>query len=94
MPASSPRPCARCPSTARIEATFENPSGGPPIVLTKDVTPGRKVYSFTTDALTGIKANKNYNITVRLKSADGKTIETIERQSTRTSTSRCSPTSR
>ncbi len=70
-------PLRTLPENSRIEATFENPSGGLPIVLTKDVTPGRKVYSFTTDALTGIKANKNYNITVRLKSADGKTIETI-----------------
>ena len=70
-------PLRKLPENARIEATFENPSGGLPIVLSKDVTPGRKSYSFTTGALTGIEANKPYNLTVRLISSEGKTIETI-----------------
>ena len=73
-------PLRTLPEHARIEATFENPSGGPPIVLSKDVTPGRKEYSFTTDALNGIKANKDYDVTVRLIGADGKAIETIDKK--------------
>ena len=73
-------PLRTLPEHARIEATFENPSGGPPIVLSKDVTPNRKEYSFTTDALQGIVADKDYDVTVRLIGADGKVIETIDRK--------------
>ncbi len=73
-------PLRTLPEHARIEATFENPSGGPPIVLSKDVTPNRREYSFTTDPLSGIKADTDYALTVRLISADGKTIETIDKK--------------
>ena len=73
-------PLRTLPEQSRIEATFENPSGGSPIVLSKDATPGRKEYSFTTDALHGIVADKDYDVTVRLIGADGKTIETIKRK--------------
>ncbi len=73
-------PLRTLPEHARIEATFENPSGGPPIVLSKDVTPNRREYSFTTDALKGIKANIDYDVTVRLIGADGKVIETIDKK--------------
>jgi hypothetical protein len=68
------------PEHARIEASFEDPAGGPRIVLTKDVTPGRREYSFTTDALKGIVANKDYDVTIRLIGADGTTIETIDKK--------------
>jgi hypothetical protein len=68
------------PEHSRIEATFENPSGGVPIVLSKDVTAGRSEYSFTTDALHGIKANTDYDVTVRLVGGDGKTIETTDKK--------------
>jgi hypothetical protein len=73
-------PLRTLPEQSRIEATFENPSGGSPIVLSKDATPGRKEYSFTTDALHGIVADKDYDVTVRLIGADGKTIETIDKK--------------
>ena len=73
-------PLRALPDNARIEATFENPAGGAPIVLAKDVTPDRREYSFTTDALHGIKANTDYDVTVRLIGADGKTIETIDKK--------------
>ena len=68
------------PDHSRIEATLENPAGGPPIVMTKDVTPDRSLYTFTTDALKGIKANTDYDLTVRLVSADGKEIEKIDKK--------------
>jgi hypothetical protein len=68
------------PENARIEAVFEDPAGGPPIVLSKDVTPGRREYSFTTDALTGIRANRDYAVTVRLIAADGTAIETLDKK--------------
>ncbi len=73
-------PLRTLPEHSRIEATFENPSGGPPIVQSKDVTAERREYTFTTDALSGIKANKDYTVTVRLIAADGKVIETIDKK--------------
>ena len=73
-------PLRTLPEHARIEATFENPSGGLPIVLSKDVTPGRREYSFTTDALKGIKANTDYDVAVRLIGADGKVIEALDKK--------------
>lgn len=72
-------PLRSLPEHARIEATFENPAGGPPIELAKDVTAKRREYSFMTDALTGIKADKDYKVTIRLVAADGKTLETIDK---------------
>ncbi len=87
-------PLRTLPDHARIEATFENPAGGPPIVMAKDVVANRREYSFTTDALHGIKADRDYDVTVRLVAADGTTIETIDKKCTPISISRCSPTSR
>ena len=72
-------PLRTLPDHTRIEATFENPAGGAPIVLAKDVTPGRRSYSFLTDALTGVRADRDYAVTVRLIAADGTTIETIDK---------------
>jgi hypothetical protein len=73
-------PLRTLPEHSRIEATFENPAGGTPIVVSKDVTPDRREYSFSTDPLHGIKADKDYDVTVRLVAADGKTIETINKK--------------
>ena len=47
--------------------------------MSKDVTAKRKEYPFTTDALTGIVADRDYDVTVRLIGADGKVIETIDK---------------
>ncbi len=73
-------PLRTLPENAQIEATFENPSGGPPIVISKAVTANRREYSFITDALSGIKANVDYDVTVRLIGADGKEIEAIDKK--------------
>lgn len=73
-------PLRDLPDHARIEATFENPSGGAPIVLSKAVTPGRNEYTFSTEPLKGIHANQPYDVTVRLVSADGKTLQTIDKK--------------
>ncbi len=73
-------PLRTLPENARIEATFENPSGGPPIVLSKPVAAKRREYTFTTDPLTGIVANKDYDVTIRLIGADGTVIETLDKK--------------
>ena len=73
-------PLRDLPAHSRILATFEDPSGGPPIQIAKDVTAQRNEYTFTTDALKGIKAGKPYDVKVQLIAADGKVIETIDKK--------------
>ncbi len=68
------------PAGSSIEVTFENPAGGDPIVLTQAVaTPPQVSYSFHTPPLTGIRADRDYAVTVRLIAADGSEIEKIEK---------------
>ena len=73
-------PLRTLPEHSRIEATFEDPAGGTPIVLTMDVVPARKQYSFSTPPLSGIKANTDYDVTIRLVAADGSEIEKIDKK--------------
>jgi hypothetical protein len=73
-------PLRTLPEHSRIEATFEDPAGGTPIVLTMDVVPARKEYSFSTPPLSGIKANTDYGVTIRLLAADGTEIEKIDKK--------------
>ena len=68
------------PEGSTIEVTFENPAGGPPIVISKAVsTPPRDSYTFQTPALTGIRADRDYAVTVRLIGANGAEIEKIDK---------------
>ena len=48
--------------------------------MSEDVTAKRRKYTFTTDPLTGVKANKDYDVTIRLIGADGKVIETLDKK--------------
>ncbi|WP_245415327.1 hypothetical protein [Hoeflea marina] len=51
---------------SRIDAEFEDPSGGPPIVLSEKLSPRSKVYSFHTPPVTGVVKGKPYSVHVRL----------------------------
>lgn len=72
-------PLRTLPEHSRIEATFENPAGGPPIQLVEDVVSARDRYTFSTPPLSGIKADTDYDVTIRLVAADGSEIETISK---------------
>ncbi len=75
-----PKPKKTLPENAVIEVTFENPAGGEPIVMRRSViNPKQLRYSFQTQALHGIKAGKDYVVTVRLVGADGREIEKIDK---------------
>jgi len=56
------------PAGSIIEAAFEDPGGGPPIVLRQDIMPGRSSYLFRTPPLRGVRANRDYQVVLRLLS--------------------------
>jgi hypothetical protein len=56
----------KIPPGTVIEAEFENPSGGPPIVIRQPARSTRLTYKFQTPPVTGIKANRDYRVEVRL----------------------------
>lgn len=56
-----------------IEATFENPAGGAPIVVSERLWPQSRQYGVRTPNLTGVRKNRPYRVDVRL-------LEGIERR--------------
>jgi hypothetical protein len=56
----------KVPAGTIIEAQFENPSGGPPIVIRQVARSRRLTYKFETPPVSGIKANADYRVEVRL----------------------------
>ena len=72
-------PLRTLPEGSAIETSFENPAGGPPIVLSEKVSPKQTKFDFTTPPLTGIKADKDYAVTVRLVDAGGKELQRIDK---------------
>ena len=49
-----------------IEARFEDPAGGPPIVVSERLWPASRQYAIRTPGLTGIRKDRPYAVTVRL----------------------------
>lgn len=49
-----------------IEATFENPAGGAPFVVTKKLSPRSTRYGLRSPDLNGVKAHVPYHVHVRL----------------------------
>jgi hypothetical protein len=56
----------RIPEGTIIEAVFEDPSGGTPIVIRETAKWGRLQYTFRTPAVHGVKANRDYHVELRL----------------------------
>lgn len=67
------------PTGSTIEVWFQNPTGGPPLVMTKPAGPEKDRYEFTIEPIDGIKANVDYVATVRLIGPDGKELQKLER---------------
>jgi len=66
------------PAGGFVEASFQNPAGGADIVESKPVTPDRRRFSFTTPPLTGITADTDYKVVVRVLDANGEPLQTVE----------------
>ena len=54
------------PAGSILEAEFENPAGGDPIVLRQSTSAGRSSYVFRTPPLQGVRANRDYQVVLRL----------------------------
>ena len=66
------------PAGGTLEARFDNPAGGPPIVIAKEVTADRKRYSFTTPPLTGVEGGKAYRVAVRVIDDAGTELQSVD----------------
>jgi hypothetical protein len=62
-----------------LEASFDNPSGGPPIQVTEPVTGDRVSYGLRTPALSGVKAERDYKVVVVARGPGGQEIGRAER---------------
>jgi hypothetical protein len=60
------KPVRRIPTGTILEAQFENPSGGEPIVVRATAAFGRLQYVFRTPPVHGVKANHDYQVRLRL----------------------------
>jgi hypothetical protein len=66
------------PPGSTIEATFENPAGGDPIVISRPARGGGRI-ELQTPPLQGIEKDRPYHVVVTLKSADGEELLRLER---------------
>jgi hypothetical protein len=66
------------PAGAVIEATFDNPAGGGPIVLRREARGGGRI-DFQTPPVTGVKKDTPYHVLVVLRAADGAELQRLER---------------
>jgi hypothetical protein len=71
-------PLTALPEGARIEVSFEDPAGGPPIVLIQPTGAAQQTYHFTTPALSGVEKDRAYAVAVRLLGPDGAELQTID----------------
>lgn len=68
------------PNGTRLIASFENPAGGDPIVVRREIVPYARSYSFETPALTGVEKDRPYKVTLTVKEKWSDTvIETHEK---------------
>ena len=69
---------AATPDDAIATAEFENPAGGPPLVVAQKVFPKMTRIDFESPDLDCIVAGRPYAIKVTLRDPQGKTLQTIE----------------
>ncbi|MBZ8132689.1 hypothetical protein [Afifella sp. IM 167] len=70
------------PEGGKVEASFENPAGGGPIVLSAPVTGTEKKFVFDTPALSGTKKDRPYHVAIVLMGPDGAELQRIEKDFT------------
>ena len=74
--ASSPRSPVRCPRAARSRRASRIRPAARRSSRAKPVTEDRRRFSFVTPPLTGIKADTDYKVVVRVLDADGTEVQT------------------
>jgi hypothetical protein len=73
------KPMRELPGDSSIEASFENPSGGEPIVVRKEGPFNPTRVAFDTPPLTGVVKDRPYKVVVVLRDAGGATLQRIEK---------------
>lgn len=56
----------RIPEGAVLEAVFENPDGGDPLVVRQTAVAGRADYVFRTPGVQGVEADRGYHVELRV----------------------------
>lgn len=74
----------KLPEGGTVEASFEDPSGGPAFVVTQPVRPERISYAFRSPPLKGVVKDKPYKATLRLLGKDGSTVASYDKTYTST----------
>ena len=70
----------RLPAGAVIQGQFENPAGGPAIVVKDNYREGQRKYMLRTPALKGVKKDVPYKVVVEiLDKPDGNVIDHLEK---------------
>ena len=73
-------PLREFPADSLVEMTFENPAGEAPIIVAKTASPKTKRLDFVTPPLSGVEADRDYAVSVRLIDGQGKEIERIDKK--------------
>ncbi len=60
------RALRRIPDGTILEAEFENPGGGDPLLVRQTATAGRAEYVFRTPGVQGVEAGRDYQVELRL----------------------------
>lgn len=67
------------PAGTLVVAEFEDPAGGPAIVVEKTAREGQTRFDLDSPPVTGIASDRPYKVVLRLESPTGEVIETHEK---------------
>jgi len=74
------KPVRALPEGATIEARFENPSGGAPLVVSRKPRPSDRRVHLESGPVAGVVKDEPYAVAVVLKDAAGTPLQTIEKE--------------
>ncbi|QRM54898.1 hypothetical protein [Sinorhizobium sp. BG8] len=66
------------PEGSKVEAQFENPAGGDPLVLSQKLFPKVDKVILESPDVTCVKKERPYKVTIRVTDPDGKVLQTLE----------------
>lgn len=65
------------PQGATLEASFQDPTGGEPLIVTQPAT-GADEYNFVSPPIKGLVKDKDYEVILRVRDAQGNEVQRIE----------------
>ncbi len=68
------------PDGSMLETTFENPAGGDPFVVKQKIWPMMDKITVESPPIKCVKANREYQVTMRLEDPSGAILQTLERK--------------